>query len=137
MSLDYFRVYSAGTEALQIATAGLYANGYFSLSDQRLKDEVQELGQAACVGFVKAVAPKSYVRNDMPGNSRRLGFIAQELHAALPGPDFDILTNTFMREDGETMAVNYTRLTVVLWSALQNALARIEALEAIQPPGRT
>ena len=107
------------------------------MSDQRLKDEVQELDQAACVDFVKAVAPKSYVRNDMAGNSRRLGFIAQELHAALPGPDFEILTNTFMREDGETMAVNYTRLTVVLWSALQNALARIEALEAIQPPGRT
>ena len=34
------------------------------------------------------------------------------------------------------MAVNYTRLTVVLWSALQNAFTRIEGLEAAQPRRR-
>ena len=53
-------------------------------SDARLKDDVQEVDPADAIAMVKAVKPKTYVRNDMDTGDPRLGFIAQDLKSCCP-----------------------------------------------------
>ena len=59
-------------------------------SDQKLKDDVQDIPFDECLDVLRQVSAVSYRRNDLPETSRRIGFIAQDAEAAL-GPS---LANT-------------------------------------------
>ena len=74
--------------------------------------------------MVKAVSPKTYTRNDLPDTtSRRIGFIAQEVEAALNShiTDCTNLVKTTQSEDGvQLKGLDYSRLVTVLWGVCKN-----------------
>ena len=81
------------------------------------------------------MSAKSYVRNDLPASSRRIGFIAQEAEAAL-GPSISgtNVIGTMAREvpggTEDLKTLSYERMSVILWQCTRSLLARVEALEA-------
>ena len=53
-------------------------------SDISLKSDVTSVSTTQAIEVLKAIEPKVYKRIDLPGDSTRIGFIAQEFAAALP-----------------------------------------------------
>ena len=105
-------------------------------SDQRLKDEVRDLPSDECLDVLRQVSAVSYRRNDLPETTRRIGFIAQSVEAAL-GPSIadTNVVDSIEREisPGTTQTLKtlaYDRMGVVLWQCTRSLLARVEALEA-------
>jgi len=76
------------------------------------------------VETVKALNPVSFnwINKERLGTGLEIGFIAQEVETVVPEV---VRANA----DG-TLALDYSKLTATLTSALQEALTRIEALEA-------
>ena len=81
---------------------------------------------------IKQLQPRKYVRLD--GGEIEIGFIADEMHEVMP--EFapcgkkSILTKNEEDEEVIPLSVNYDKLTAVLTKALQEAIAKIETLEA-------
>ena len=101
---------------------------------------------ALCLQTVKAIPARSYVRSDLGESTedaqRRLGVVAQEVAAALP-PEWKNIVFSSTSGEGEEgeaettlMAVDYSRLSVLLLGACQALSARVEALEAKQTTTR-
>ena len=101
-----------------------------SSSDSRIKEDVQPIDQNLCVEIIKSVEPKSYKRTDQINNTQReIGFIAQDLLDKLS----DNMQNLVQEVPDETFqtiyAVDYGRLTTILWGVCKNQIKRIEILE--------
>ena len=99
-----------------------------SISDYRLKENVAPLSNA--VTKLKQLAPKNYTWVNYPETGVTDGFIAHELQAVIPhavSGEKDAID-----QDGKPkyQAVSYSSLVPLLTAALQEAVARIEALEA-------
>jgi hypothetical protein len=111
------------------------ASNFPSTSDARLKKDVQDADPSECLRIIQTVRPRTYARIDM-NDAPRCGYIAQELSAQLTG-NYRCIIGESQDEQGPLLSVDYSRLTVVLHSALLGvmskldaALARIEALES-------
>ncbi len=85
---------------------------------------------------LRQVSAVSYRRNDLSETTRRVGFIAQDVEAAL-GPSLanTNITDEILREisPGTTETLKtlaYDRTAVILWQCTRFLLARVEALEA-------
>ena len=101
-----------------------------SSSDERIKTDVQPINQDLCVEIIKSVEPKSYKRTDKINNEKReCGFIAQDLLTLL-SPDMQNRVQEVQDDTYEqTYAVDYGRLTTILWGVCKNLIKRIEILE--------
>ena len=101
-----------------------------SSSDERIKEDIQPIDQDLCVEIIKSVEPKSYKRTDQINNTQReIGFIAQDLHMLL-SPDMQNLVQEVPDDTYEQIyAVDYGRLTTILWGVCKNLIKRIEILE--------
>ena len=112
-----------------------FTQGIIAPSDSRLKDEVRDLPEEECLGVLRQVSAKSYVRNDLPASSRRIGFLAQDAEAAL-GPSIagtNVVGKMAREVPGGTedlKTLSYERMSVILWQCTRSLLARVEALEA-------
>ena len=113
-------------------------------SDRRLKDDIHDLPADQCLHVLREVSAKSYVRNDLAETTRRIGYIAQDVEAALnPRPSLanTNVLDTMLREvtpgtPGTTetlLTMSYDRMSVILWQCTRSLLARVEALEARVP----
>ncbi len=115
---------SAGGTGNTSGSAGPYVSqggtSWTSSSDQRLKDDVQEISYG--LDTVKALEPVSYVRNDRDVEGRELGFIAQGVEGVV-----DEIVNV---DDTGYYGLNYQGLIPILTKAIQEQQATIEALEA-------
>jgi hypothetical protein len=124
------------------------ANGSIQTSDQRTKTEIT--GASLGADFIKALRPVSYkwieggkvdsgerdsdgnyIYKSVPGTRTHWGFIAQEVKQTVDdaGVDFGgwVLTN---KDDPDSQqALRYDQFIAPLTKALQEALAKIEALE--------
>ena len=100
-----------------------------------MKDEVRDLPEEECLEVLRRVSAKSYVRNDLPASSRRIGFLAQDAEAAL-GPSIagtNVVGKMAREVPGGTedlKTLSYERMSVILWQCTRSLLARVEALEA-------
>ena len=93
-------------------------------SDSRLKSEIQPATSA--VNLLSSIQVRSYKWTET-GYTIDYGFIAQELNQVLPdavkvGDDGEEITDTW--------AVDNSKVVPLLTKALQEALAKIETLEA-------
>ena len=102
---------------------------FHTLSDASLKDDVLEVAESDCVAMLEAVTSKTYMRNDLGEENRRIGFIAQEVAAHAP-PTFQNVWTTTKRDGTELLMVDYGRLTAILWGVCRNLHARVAAHEA-------
>ena len=128
---------SAWSESSRVQTNNKWNfwSGITVPSDQRLKDEVRDLSSQECLDVLRQVSAVSYRRNDLPETTRRVGFIAQSVEAALgPGIANTNVVDSIERElsPGTTQTLKtlaYDRMTVILWQACRSMLMRIEQLE--------
>jgi len=108
-----------GNRAVYSAASGTLTN---SSSDARLKTNVSTLESQ--IETIKQLNPVTYnwLEETELGDQQEIGFIAQEIQPLVPqvvGVNHD-----------ETLSVDYPKLTAVLTKGLQEALAKIETLEA-------
>ena len=113
------------------ANGAVSATAFNSTSDGRFKGDVQPLDAAECLAVARALVPTKYVRTDLgelaTNEPRRVGFIAQDVQAALPDTWSNIVGQSGF--DG-ALSLDYAKLTPVLCGAIQALAARVAALEA-------
>ena len=103
-----------------------------TVSDERLKKNVQDVESNYCE-CVKNVKIKTFeYKDEKYKNNDKYGFIAQHLQKHLPKEFNNIVKETKPKKDeGEPyLSINYMKLSVVLWGALQETLNKVEHLEA-------
>lgn len=124
--------FTSGTECIKIYTNGNIQNtnnSYGSLSDIKLKENIVDANPQW--DDIKALQVRNY--NLKEGEThRQIGLIAQEVEQVSPGlvyesPDRDGAGNAL---GTTTKSVNYSVLYMKAVKALQEAMERIEALEA-------
>ena len=116
------------------------AHALHSASDYRLKENITDYSGSDACALVKGVNAKrfDYITGSTPSDQQnnRVGFMAHELQDA--GCDFGGVVSGVKDEtmdDGEgnqiprMQSVDYKAMVPILWSALQEALKRIEVLE--------
>ena len=103
-----------------------------TVSDERLKTNIQDVESNYC-DCIKNVKIKTFeYKDEKYKDSDKYGFIAQHLRKHLTKEFDNIVTETKSKKDeGEAyLSINYMKLSVVLWGALQETLNKVEHLEA-------
>ena len=103
-----------------------------TVSDERLKTNIEDVESNYC-DCVKNVKIKTFeYKDEKYKDSDKYGFIAQHLQKHLPKEFNNIVKETKPKKDeGEAyLSINYMKLSVVLWGALQETLNKVEHLEA-------
>ena len=103
-----------------------------TVSDERLKTNIQDVESNYC-DCIKNVQIKTFeYKDEKYKKSDKYGFIAQHLQKHLPKEFNNIVKETKPKKDeGEAyLSINYMKLSVVLWGALQETLTKVEHLEA-------
>ena len=103
-----------------------------TVSDERLKTNVQDVESNYC-DCIKNVKIKTFeYKDEKYKDSDKYGFVAQHLQKHLPKEFNNIVKETKPKKDeGEAyLSINYMKLSVVLWGALQETLNKVEHLEA-------
>ena len=81
-------------------------------------------------GWLKLFIQKTYKRIDM-GGAPRIGYIAQDFDREVNG-GYRCIMGSSDDVNGPLLALDYSRMVVMLHGALVNAFNRIEALESKQ-----
>ena len=101
-------------------------------SDERLKTNIKDVesNYCDCVKYVK-IKTFEYIDEKYKYNDK-YGFIAQHLQKHLPKEFDNIVKETKPKKDEEEayLSINYMKLSLVLWGALQETLNKVEHLEA-------
>lgn len=106
-------------------------NSYGAISDAKLKQDITDAGSAW--DDVKAFRFRKFRFKSDPTGPLQLGVIAQELAAVSPGLVEEV--PDYANPEGEKLlTVKYSVLLLKAAKALQEAMERIEALEARLPP---
>ena len=103
-----------------------------TVSDERLKTNIQDVESNYC-DCIKNVKIKTFeYKDEKYKDSDKYGFIAQHLQKHLPKEFDNIVKETKPKKDeGDPyLSINYMKLSVVLWGALQETLNKVEHLEA-------
>ena len=66
---------------------------------------------------------------DLP-NERRVGFVADEVQAAIAGSGWSNIVGAKSVNNAEYLTLDYSRLVCVLWGIVKDLTARVAALEA-------
>jgi hypothetical protein len=121
-----------GTAASGSLVGSVTTNGssitYNTSSDYRLKENVAPLANA--VTRLKKIAPKNFTWKNNPSLGTAEGFIAHELQEVVPEAVFGEKDGVDQNGDPKYQGVDSSVLVPLLTAALQEAFARIEALEA-------
>ena len=102
-----------------------------TVSDERLKTDIEDVDTdfTSCIKNVKVKTFK--YKDDKYKTNDNYGFIAQELKEHLPKECKNIVKENKVKNEDETfLSINYMKLSVVLWKALQEQQSKIEHLEA-------
>ena len=100
-------------------------------SDERLKTNIKDVESnfTECVKHVK-IKTFDYI-DDKYKNNDKYGFIAQELLENLPNEFKSIVKeNKDKHSDDKYLSINYMKINLLLWGALQETLNKVEHLEA-------
>jgi hypothetical protein len=133
------QVHSRSSAAPVSSGAAFTAGPYVALngttwtggSDERLKENISVITGADAIARVKAMRPVNYSWIHDSESANQLGFIAQEMLSAVPEV-VDVPETETDPITHETLmwGITYDRLIPVLTAALQEALTKIETLEA-------
>ena len=97
-------------------------------SDKRLKEDIKEIKRNKAVDLVKYIVPKTYkfIDKEKYGDNNHCGFIANDfISDKMPNEWGNIVREG---RDGY-LRFDYSMTTLILWSALQHALIKIDKLE--------
>ena len=112
--------YANGSSTMNLESSGnLRISGTFTeQSARRFKENIKPLESS--LDKVNTLNPVTY--NKIGSEDLEIGLIAEEVAELFP----EVVTYT---EDGETLGIQYQRLSVILLKAVQDLTARIEKLE--------
>ena len=102
-----------------------------TVSDERLKTEIEDVDTdfTSCITNVKVKTFK--YKDDKYKTNDNYGFIAQELKEHLPKECKNIVKENKVKNEDETfLSINYMKLSVVLWKALQEEIDKREHIES-------
>jgi hypothetical protein len=116
----YINFSAAGTQTGYILSANGTTTAYVTSSDYRLKENIAPITGA--LDKVAQLKPCTYTWK--VNGSAGEGFVAHELQEVCPG------AVTGEKDGDEMQGVDYGKITPLLTAALQEALAKIETLEA-------
>ncbi len=108
-----------------------------ALSSQKLKDNQQTVSADTMTSIFDAVETKEYDFRppgaDVDGqplpSERRVGFIADDVKAALPERWSNIVGSKHVAGE-DYLTLDYSRLVCVLWATVKRTISRVAALEA-------
>jgi hypothetical protein len=123
----YFGTFGSATPVGNISTNGS-TTAYNTTSDYRLKENVNSLANS--VTRLKQLSPKNFTWKNNPSLGSVEGFIAHELQAVIPGAVTGEKDAVDEQGNPKYQGIDTSMLIPLLTSALQEAFARIEALEA-------
>ena len=110
----------------EISSTGLHVNGASTeTSDARLKQDIKEINSKTCYDIVKYIKPKEF--NFVGKEEREIGFIAQDIpNSKMPKH----WSKMVMKDtDDEYLRLNYVKMNVVLWGAVQEMMKEITHLK--------
>ena len=116
-----------GSNICEISSTGLHVNGSATeTSDERLKENIKEISSKTCYDIVKYIKPKEF--NFKGKEEREIGFIAQDIpNSKMPKH----WSKMVMKDtDDEYLRLNYIKMNVVLWSAVQEMMKEITNLKS-------
>ena len=114
-----------GANICEISSAGLHVNGASTeTSDKRLKENVKEIDTKNCIELVKYIKPKTY--NYIGQTQKCVGYIADDFNTKKVPEEWD---NIIFNGKDEYLRMDYGKTTLILWTALQYALNKIDKLE--------
>lgn len=119
---------NTGVTAVGSITTNGTSTAYVTSSDYRLKTNVAPLANA--VTRLKLLQPKNYTWISAPEQGVQEGFIAHELQAVVPDAVFGEKDGVNAQGQPKYQGVDTSMLVALLTAALQEAITRIEALEA-------
>ena len=102
-----------------------------TVSDERLKTDIEDVDTdfTSCIKHVKVKTFK--YKDDKYKTNDNYGFIAQELQKHLPKECKNIVKENKVKNEDETfLSINYMKLSVVLWGALQEQIELVSKLES-------
>ena len=102
-----------------------------TVSDERLKTDIEDVDTdfTSCIKNVKVKTFK--YKDDKYKTNDNYGFIAQELKEHLPKECKNIVKeNKDKTSDDKFLSINYMKLSVVLWKALQEEIDKREHIES-------
>jgi hypothetical protein len=117
-----------GAYDLQVKATGVWGFGaYVNGSDRSIKEDIEPL--ASSIEIVKRLNPVSfrYKEDFTKDTALQPGFVAQDLQQAFAGQPY---LDGIVQAGPEFLSVAYQSLIPVLTKALQEAVAKIETLEA-------
>ena len=124
-----------GNDAGEIVSTSATSTSYSTSSDYRVKNNIQDMDSA--INIVKGLKPRKFTfkAEDSDGYTGRWinGFIAHELDSDLPlSQGIVVGTKDEVDSDGKAVmqGMDYGMMTPILTKALQEALEKIETLEA-------
>ena len=125
---------TSSTGAVTMGVSPLTVVSTTYTSDRRLKDDIEDASLADCKAIFDAVEVKTFEwKRD---GQRSVGFIAQEVEAALPenGKFKDIVNRSTYQpteedEPLEIKTLDYSRMAAVLWGVVKQLEARVAVLE--------
>jgi len=108
-----------------------------SLSDTRLKTDQSVVPGDKLTSIFNAIDTMEYDLhrgNDIDGEKlpkeRRVGFIADDVQAAIDGSGWSNIVSSKMKNDVDYLTLDYSRLVCVLWGHVKALTARVAALES-------
>jgi hypothetical protein len=103
----------------------IFGYGFVNLSDRALKENVRAIPEEELQETFDAVEPQLYDR--IGGGKEQIGFVAQDVQAS--GKLGETMCKTKTLGGRELMALDYQKLSVVLWGVVKKLQRRVEALE--------
>jgi hypothetical protein len=116
-----FLINDGATASGYITANGANAATFTSSSDSRLKENIAELPSQW--GSIKALRPVEFDYIQSEGGGHQVGFVAQDFEQVYPD-------SVGERPDGMKMLSGWSKTEARMVKALQEAMARIEKLEA-------
>ena len=101
----------------------IFGYGHMNASDRKLKQNIRNIPQKQAQQLFDELEPKIYDRAEGPKD--QIGFVAQDVLAA--GELGKALCKPM--GDGELLALDYQKLSVVLWGVVKSLQRRVDKLE--------
>ena len=137
MGLAFTKQVDAPVTANSIVHSDNVVGDPASLSDTRLKSNQVVVPADNLTQIFNAIETKEYdLRRgtDVDGTElpteRRVGFIADDVQAAISGTGWSNIVSSKMKNDEDYLTLDYSRLVTVLWGHVKALTARVAALEA-------
>eukprot|EP00439_Symbiodinium_sp_Y106_P020968 s10027_g2.t1 len=103
----------------------IFGSGFVNLSDRALKENVRAIPEEELQQTFDAVEPQLYDR--IGAGKDQIGFVAQDVQAS--GKLGATMCKTKNLDGRELMALDYQKLSVVLWGIVKKLQKRVEKLE--------